>query len=96
MINYFIRSLFRYFVQYQGHVMGVKMQAQMRRDMFEHIEKLPYSFFDKNDTGKIMSRMTNDLIDISEFAHHGPENLIISGVSVLVAFIYLGTINCLQ
>ncbi|HAU87704.1 MAG TPA: thiamine ABC transporter permease, partial [Lachnospiraceae bacterium] len=53
---YFIRMLLRYFIQYQGHVMGVKMQAQMRRDMFHHLEKLPYSFFDEHETGKIMSR----------------------------------------
>lgn len=73
--------------------MGVKMQAQMRREMFEHLEKLPYSFYDKNETGKIMSRMTNDLMDISELAHHGPENVIISSISIITSFIYLGTIN---
>lgn len=75
---YIARMLLNYFIQYYGHVMGVKMQAQMRSDMFNHLEKLPYSFFDNNETGKIMSRMTNDLMDISELAHHGPENLIIS------------------
>ena len=78
---YLTRMMLNYFIQYYGHVMGVKMQAQMRRDMFERLEKLPYSFYDNNETGKIMSRMTNDLMDISELAHHGPENLIISSIS---------------
>ena len=73
--------------------MGVKMQAQMRRDMFTHLEKLPYSFYDNHETGKIMSRMTNDLMDISELAHHGPENLIISTISIIASFIYLSIIN---
>ena len=60
---YIARMLLNYFIQYYGHVMGVKMQAQMRSDMFNHLEKLPYSFFDNNETGKIMSRMTNDLME---------------------------------
>lgn len=90
---YFLRMLLNYFVQYYGHVMGVKMQARMRSDMFAHLEKLPYSFYDSHETGKIMSRMTNDLMEISELAHHGPENLIISGISVIVSFIYLSTID---
>ena len=90
---YVIRMLLRYFIQYQGHMMGVKMQAQMRREMFEHLEKLSYSFYDKHETGKIMSRMTNDLMDISELAHHGPENIIITSISVLTSFVYLGFID---
>ena len=90
---YVIRMLLQYFIQYQGHVMGVKMQAQMRSDMFRHLEKLPFSFYDGHETGKIMSRMTSDLMDISELAHHGPENIIISSISVIVSFVYLSTIN---
>ena len=90
---YLLRMLLNYFIQYQGHVMGVKMQAQMRRDMFTHLEKLPYRFYDDHETGKIMSRMTNDLMDISELAHHGPENLLISTISILTSFTYLATIN---
>ena len=90
---YFVRMLLNYFIQYQGHVMGVKMQASMRRDMFIHLEKLPFSFYDNHETGKIMSRMTNDLMDISELAHHGPENLIISTFTIAASFIYLSTIN---
>jgi ATP-binding cassette, subfamily B, bacterial len=93
LLLYFVKMLLNYFVQYVGHVMGVKMQAQMRRDMFNHLEKLPYSFYDNHETGKIMSRMTNDLMDISELAHHGPENIIISTISIVTSFIYLSTIN---
>ena len=90
---YIVRMLLRYFIQYYGHVMGVRMQAQMRSDMFDHLEKLPYSYYDNNETGKIMSRMTTDLWEISELAHHGPENLLISGVSVILSFVYLAGIN---
>ena len=93
LILYIIRMLLNFFIQYYGHVMGVRMQAQMRSDMFRHLEKLPYSFYDNHETGKIMSRMTNDLMDISELAHHGPENLLISSISVIVSFVYLSTIN---
>lgn len=90
---YVIKMLLNYFVQYYGHVMGVRMQAQMRSDMFNHLEKLPFSFYDNHETGKIMSRMTNDLMDISELAHHGPENLLISSISIVISFVYLSTIN---
>ena len=90
---YVIRMLLQFFIQYKGHMMGVRMQAQMRSDMFRHLEKLPFSFYDNNETGKIMSRMTSDLMDISELAHHGPENIIISSISVIVSFVYLFTID---
>jgi len=93
LLLYAVRMLLNYFIQYYGHVMGVRMQAQMRSDMFSHLEKLPYSYYDNHETGKIMSRMTNDLMDISELAHHGPENILISSVSVITAFCYLMTIN---
>ncbi len=93
LLLYVVRMLLNYFVQYYGHVMGVRMQAHMRSDMFRHLEKLPYSYYDNHETGKIMSRMTNDLMDISELAHHGPENILISSVSVITAFIYLISIN---
>lgn len=90
---YLIRMWLSYFIQYQGHMMGVKMQAQMRSDMFNHLQTLPYKFYDDNETGKIMTRMTNDLFDISELAHHGPENVIVSSISIIISFIYLATIN---
>ena len=93
LVLYIVRMLLNFFIQYYGHVMGVRMQAQMRSDMFRHLEKLPYSFYDNHETGKIMSRMTSDLMDISELAHHGPENLLISSISVVISFVYLSTIN---
>ena len=93
LLIYIIRMFLNFFVQYYGHVMGVRMQAEMRSDMFNHLEKLPFSFYDNHETGKIMSRMTNDLMDISELAHHGPENLLISSVSIVCSFVYLCTIE---
>ncbi len=93
LVLYIIRMLLNYFIQYQGHVVGVKMQAQMRSEMFDHLEKLPFGFYDQNETGKLMSRMTSDLWEISELAHHGPENIIISVISIALSFIYLATID---
>lgn len=93
LLLYFIKMLLNYFIQYQGHVIGVKMQARMRSDMFRHLQTLPFKFYDNNETGKIMSRMTNDLNDISELAHHGPENILISSISIIASFVYLMTIN---
>lgn len=90
---YIIRMLLRYFVQFYGHVIGVKMQADMRRDMFTKLQKLPFSYYDEHETGKIMSRMTNDLMEVSELAHHGPENLFICGITVILSFVYLLSIN---
>ncbi len=90
---YVIRMLLRYFVQYYGHLIGTRMQAQMRRDMFKHLQSLPYSYFDKNETGQILSRITSDLFDVAELAHHGPENLIVSSITVIGSFIYLCTLN---
>jgi len=93
LVIYLVQAIMQYFMQYQGHVVGVRMQADMRRDVFEHLQKLPFSYFDEHKTGVIMSRIVNDLMDISEFAHHGPEDLFISLVSVVGSFIILCTIN---
>ena len=93
LILYIIRMLLRYFVQYYGHMIGVRMQSQMRRDLFGHLEKLPFSFFDNHETGRIMSRLTNDLFEVCELAHHGPENLLISSVMIILSFTYLCTID---
>ena len=90
---YFVRMLLRYFVQYQGHMVGTYMQAQMRRELFAHLERLPFSFFDDHETGAIMTRMTNDLFEVSELAHHGPENLLTCTVMIGLSFGYLCTIN---
>ena len=83
----------KFFVQYKGHLMGTMMQAQMRRDLFNHMEQLPYSFFDNHETGKLLTRMTTDLFEVAELAHHGPENLIMCTLTVLISFVYLCTIN---
>lgn len=93
LVIYLVQAIMQYFMQYQGHVVGVRMQADMRRDVFEHLQKLAFSYFDEHKTGVIMSRIVNDLMDISEFAHHGPEDLFISLVSVVGSFIILCTIN---
>ena len=90
---YVMRFFLRYFVQYYGHIVGVRMQAEMRRELFAHLQKLPYSYYDENETGKIMSRLTSDLNEVSELAHHGPENLFISGIMVVWSFIYLFLID---
>ncbi len=90
---YILRATMNYFVNYYGHVMGVKMQSKMRSDLFAHFEKLPYSFYDNNETGQLMTRMTNDLFDVSELAHHGPENLFITSFISIGSFVYLCTIN---
>ena len=90
---YLAKCALNYFIQYKGHILGVRIQGDMRRDMFHHLQKLPFSFFDENKTGVIMSRLMNDLFDISELAHHGPENLFVSTVSLIGAFIMLSTIN---
>lgn len=93
LVLYLVRMLLRYFVQYYGHLIGVGMQAQMRHDLFSHLQKLPFSFYDEHETGKIMSRMTTDLFDVCELAHHGPENLLISTVMIICSFVYLCTID---
>ena len=93
LLAYLMRLGLRYFIQFYGHIMGVRMQADMRRDMFNKLQKLPYSYFDKEETGSIMSRLTNDLFDISELAHHGPENVFIAGFTLICSFVYLLTIN---
>ncbi len=91
-VIYLIRCGLNYFVAYYGHVMGVNMQAQMRRDVFTHLEKLPITYFDNNKTGNIMSRIVNDLMDVSELAHHGPEDLFISVIMLVGSFIVMGSI----
>lgn len=90
---YFVRMLMRYFVQYYGHLIGVKMQSRMRQDLFAHLEKLPFSFYDDHETGRIMTRITSDLFEVCELAHHGPENLLISSVMILLSFSYLCSID---
>ena len=90
---YIVRMLLRYFVQYYGHVIGVKMQSQMRQDLFSHLQRLPFRFYDNHETGRIMTRITSDLFEVCELAHHGPENLLISSVMIVLSFVYLASID---
>ena len=90
---YIVRMLLRYFVQYYGHIIGVRMQSDMRKDLFRKLQTLPYKFYDNNETGKIMTRITSDLFEVCELAHHGPENLLISSIMIILSFIYLSTID---
>ena len=93
LLIYLFKAFLAYIVQYWGHVLGVRIQGDMRRDMFRHIQKLPYTYFDNHKTGAIMSRLVNDLFEISELAHHGPEDMLTSVISIIGAFIMLSTIN---
>ena len=93
LVLYVARMLLRYFVQYYGHIIGVKMQSAMRRDLFDHLQKLPFKFYDNHETGRIMTRITSDIFEIVELAHHGPENLLISAVMIILSFIYLSSID---
>ena len=93
LICYIARMFLKFFVQYYGHMIGTHMQADMRREMFIKLQRLPFSYFDEHETGKIMSRMTNDLQQVSELAHHGPENFFICGITIILSFIYLLTID---
>lgn len=89
---YLLKAVMKFIVDYWGHIVGVRIQADMRREMFGHLEKLPISFFDENKSGVLMSRMTNDLQEISELAHHGPEDIFLSVVMLIGAVIWLSTI----
>ena len=92
-LAYLLRGVFEYIVTYWGHTLGVRMEADMRRDLFTHLQKMSFSFFDRHRTGQLMSRMTNDLFEITELAHHGPEDLLISAVTILGAFAVMLTIS---
>jgi ABC transporter len=93
LLIYVIKAFLNYFIQYWGHVVGVRIQGDMRVDMFKKLQKLPFSFYDENKTGAIMSRIINDLFEISELAHHGPEDLFLSVIMLLGSFIILSSIN---
>lgn len=93
LIAYVVRSLLYYVITVVGHKMGIFIEADMRRDVFSHIQQLSYSFFDQNRTGVLISRITNDLFDITELAHHGPENIVISALTIIGALIVMSTID---
>lgn len=92
-VIYIIKNILNWLVTYYGHMVGVHMQANMRKELFEHLQKMPFSYFDEHETGSIMSRMVNDLMNISELAHHGPEDIFISFVMIIGSFAYLSSIN---
>lgn len=92
-VMYIIQTLCKYYVSYQGHVMGAKMERDMRKELFDHYEKLSFSYYDKNNSGQMMSKLVSDLFDISEFAHHGPENLFIAVIKLVGSFFFLFHIN---
>lgn len=92
-VMYIVQSLCKYYVTYQGHMMGAKMERDMRRELFDHYQELSFSYYSRNNFGQMMSKLVSDLFDISEFAHHGPENLFISLVKIVGAFIFLVFIN---
>ena len=90
---YLLKAVLYYIITYWGHRMGTFIEADLRDELFGHIEKLSFSFFDKNRTGQLMSRVTNDLFEITELSHHGPEDLFISCVTIIGAFCILCTIE---
>ena len=92
-VMYIVQSLCKYYVTYQGHMMGAKMERDMRRELFDHYQELSFSYYSRNNSGQMMSKLVSDLFDISVFAHHGPENLFISLVKIVGAFIFLVFIN---
>ena len=90
---YILQALCKYYVSYQGHMMGANMERDMRQQLFDHYEKLSFSYYDQNNSGQMMSKLVSDLFDISEFAHHGPENLFISLIKIVGSFAFLFLIN---
>ena len=90
---YMIQTGCKYYVSYQGHMMGAYMERDMRQQLFDHYERLSFSYYDQNNSGQMMSKLVSDLFDISEFAHHGPENLFISLIKIIGSFVFLFLIN---
>ena len=93
LVLYIVRYFCQLYITSAGHIMGARMESDMRRDLFNHLQKLSFSFYDNANTGKLMSRITNDLFDISELAHHGPEDIFISLVKIVGAVIIMFTMN---
>lgn len=93
LLMYLLQSACKYYVSYQGHMMGAHMERDMRKELFDHYEKLSFTYYDQNNSGQMMSKLVSDLFDIAEFAHHGPENLFISLVKIIGSFIFLFLIN---
>lgn len=90
---YIVRYGCQYFITSWGHIMGARMESDMRQDLFDHYQCLSFSYYDNNNTGEMMSKLVSDLFDISELAHHGPENIFISVLKIMGSFVFLGLIN---
>ena len=93
LVAYIIQTACRYYVTYAGHMMGARMERDMRKELFDQYERLSFSYYDQNNSGQMMSKLVSDLFDIAEFAHHGPENLFISLIKIIGSFIFLFMIN---
>ena len=93
LLMYIVQSVCKYYVSYQGHMMGAQMERDMRQRLFDHYEKLSFSYYSQNNSGQMMSKLVSDLFEIAEFAHHGPENLFISVVKIIGSFVFLFLIN---
>ncbi len=93
LVLYLIRFGCQYFITTWGHIMGARMESNMRQDLFDHLQRLSFSYYDKNNTGKMMSKLLSDLFDISELAHHGPENVFISAIKIIGSFVLLMMVN---
>ena len=89
LVIYIVRAICRYYVTAQGHIMGARMESDMRQDLFDQFERLSFSYYNRNNTGEMMSKLVSDLFDISEFAHHGPENVFISLLKIIGSFLLL-------
>ena len=92
-ICYILRTVLNYIVCYYGHTFGIRVEADIRADLFRHLQRMGYDFYDRNRTGQLMSRLTSDLFDLTELAHHGPEDLLTSILTIIGALIVMATIQ---
>ena len=93
LVSYLLRSLLNFIVTYYGHTFGIRVEADIRRDLFHHMQELSFDFYDRNRTGKLMARLTSDLFELTELAHHGPEDLLTSLLTIIGALIVMGSIR---
>ena len=93
-VAFALRAVFQYIICYWGHTFGILVEADIRRDLFRHMQELSFDYYDRNRTGQLMSRLTADLFDITELAHHGPEDIFISGVTIVGSLAIMFTIQC--
>ena len=92
-VSYLLRSVCYFIMTYWGHTFGVRVEADIRADLFRHLQELDFEFYDHNRTGKLMNRLTGDLFEITELSHHGPEDVVIAGLTILGALGFMFTIE---